>query len=214
MLDVHAPHGKLEGVKDFLLHLFTITVGLLIALGLEGCVERYHNNELRHEAETNLRQEVLDNRQKLADARPVMEREEKTLKIVMDFIAAKKAGKPYKLPDIDLGFSIRPLSDASWRTASATGALALMSYNEVQGYTGIYHVQEELMLQEHDTLNDYLQVQAYTVYGFDPDKVTATEAAVAEADVRRALAHLVAMEQIGASMTAIYDKALQQQQRK
>ena len=39
MLDVHPPHEKMHGFKDFLLHLLTITIGLLIALGLEGCVE-------------------------------------------------------------------------------------------------------------------------------------------------------------------------------
>jgi hypothetical protein len=39
MLDVHAPHEPIRGWKDFLLHLFTIMVGLLIALGLEGLVE-------------------------------------------------------------------------------------------------------------------------------------------------------------------------------
>ncbi len=43
MLDVHAPHSKIEGIKEFLLHLFTISVGLLIAVGIEGCVERYHH---------------------------------------------------------------------------------------------------------------------------------------------------------------------------
>ena len=35
-----APHEKIHGFKDFLVHLFTITIGLLIALGLEGCAER------------------------------------------------------------------------------------------------------------------------------------------------------------------------------
>ena len=39
MLDVHPPHEKMHGFKDFLLHLFTITIGLLIALGLEGYAE-------------------------------------------------------------------------------------------------------------------------------------------------------------------------------
>jgi hypothetical protein len=58
MLDVHAPHEKIHGIRDFLLHLFTITVGLLIALALEGCVERWHHRELRNEADANLRQEL------------------------------------------------------------------------------------------------------------------------------------------------------------
>jgi hypothetical protein len=30
MLDVHPPHEKIHGFKDFLLHLLTITIGLLI----------------------------------------------------------------------------------------------------------------------------------------------------------------------------------------
>lgn len=31
MLDVHPPHELVHGIRDFLLHLLTITVGLLIA---------------------------------------------------------------------------------------------------------------------------------------------------------------------------------------
>ena len=59
MLDVHPPHGKLHGVGDFFLHLFTITIGLLIALGLEAAVDRHHQHELREQAEANLRTELL-----------------------------------------------------------------------------------------------------------------------------------------------------------
>jgi hypothetical protein len=210
MLDVHAPHEKLEGVKDFALHIFTITVGLLIALGLEGCVERYQKAELRRQAETNLRLEITDNRKKLGEWQPVMQQEEKTLSLVLDFIAAKKAGKPFDLAGLNLGFSVRRLSDASWRTASATGALALLDYEDVQGYAGIYQVQDELMQLEHETLDDFLQVQSYAIHGFDPAKVSAEEAAGAEPDVRRALSHLEAMEQIGVGMATIYDRSLQQ----
>jgi hypothetical protein len=208
MLDVHAPNGRMESVKDFLLHVLTMTVGLFIALLLEGCVERYHKAEVRREAEANLRQEVVDNKRKLTEAQPVMKAEEKTLKIALDFLIAKEAGKPYTLPGIDLGFSIRSLSDASWRTASVTGALALMDYQEVQGYAGTYQLQEQLMQLQTETLNDFLQMQSYTVYGFDPDKVTPAYAAAAEVDVRRALSHLEAMEQIAAGMSAVYDRVL------
>ena len=35
MLDVHTPEHRIGGVRDFLLHILTITVGLLIALALE-----------------------------------------------------------------------------------------------------------------------------------------------------------------------------------
>ncbi len=58
MLDVHAPHGKVEGWKDFFVHLFTITIGLLIALGLEGCVEWQHHRHLAAESKDALRGEI------------------------------------------------------------------------------------------------------------------------------------------------------------
>jgi hypothetical protein len=38
MLDVHAPEHRIHGFRDFLVHLLTITVGLLIALSLEASV--------------------------------------------------------------------------------------------------------------------------------------------------------------------------------
>ena len=69
MLDVHPVHGKMAGFKDFLLHLFTITVGLLIALALEGWVERMHHHEIRDEADANLRQEIRDNAKEIEESR-------------------------------------------------------------------------------------------------------------------------------------------------
>ena len=50
MLDVHPPHKAIEGVGEFFLHLFTITVGLLIAVGIEAAVERHQHRELAAEA--------------------------------------------------------------------------------------------------------------------------------------------------------------------
>jgi hypothetical protein len=49
-LDVHAPHHRIEGWKDFLVHLLTISVGLLIAVGIEGCVELHREHKLVREA--------------------------------------------------------------------------------------------------------------------------------------------------------------------
>jgi hypothetical protein len=43
MLDVHAPHETIHTWKDFLIHLTTIVIGLLIAVGLEQTVEYFHH---------------------------------------------------------------------------------------------------------------------------------------------------------------------------
>jgi hypothetical protein len=37
MLDVHAPHKPMHQFKEILIHLLTITIGLLIATQIELC---------------------------------------------------------------------------------------------------------------------------------------------------------------------------------
>ncbi len=39
MPDVHAPHAAVRTWRDFFIHISTITIGLLIAIALEQCVE-------------------------------------------------------------------------------------------------------------------------------------------------------------------------------
>ena len=51
MLDVHPPHSPTHTWKDFLIHIATIVIGLLIAIGLEQTVEWFHHR--RQVAETH-----------------------------------------------------------------------------------------------------------------------------------------------------------------
>ena len=62
MLDVHAPHNDIHTWKSFFIHIATITIGLLIAIGLEQTVEYVHH---RHQAALmadKLRAESEENR--------------------------------------------------------------------------------------------------------------------------------------------------------
>ena len=113
MLDVHPPHGKLHGVGDFFLHLFTITVGLFIALALEAAVERHRQHELRDQADANLRTEIRANQKALGDLLPIIHDEQKTLIAVLTFVLARENNQPGDLGAINFGFTNSPLSDAS-----------------------------------------------------------------------------------------------------
>src|SRR5579864_5518062 len=61
MLDVHPAHHAASSWKEFFIHIATIVLGLLIAVGLEQTVEHFHHRrevsevreELRGERETN-----------------------------------------------------------------------------------------------------------------------------------------------------------------
>ena len=94
MLDVHPPHEKIHGFKDFLLHLLTITIGLLIALGLEGCVEHWKQRELTKDADTKLRQEIRDNAKEIALVHTANATEQANLKRIVDFLNARKKTRP------------------------------------------------------------------------------------------------------------------------
>jgi hypothetical protein len=176
MLDVHPPHEKMHGFKDFLLHLLTITIGLLIALGLEGYAERWRQRELKNDADTKLRQEIRD--------------------------------EPYDTHQIRLGFAMGDLKSASWKTAAATGALGFMEYDQVQLYSAVYQLQDKYSALQDQTMDEFLQLQSYLIYGFDPTKITPVDAGSAELDTRRVLAHLVAMDQVGTALASEYNAVL------
>lgn len=61
MLDIHAPHESIHTWKGFFVHLGTIVIGLLIAIGLEQSVESLHHHRQVREMEVKLRQESTDN---------------------------------------------------------------------------------------------------------------------------------------------------------
>jgi hypothetical protein len=208
MLDVHPPHSKIHSVGEFFLHLLTITVGLFIALILESAVERHHHNRQREQAESDLRQEIRSNNTQLAAAHMAVAREQANLVRAMAFLEGRRANKPYDIAGISLDFSIVPLSDASWRTASATGVLSYMDYDHVQLYAAAYHMQDEFADMEQESLDSFLQLHSYVVGNPGLTRMTSEEAAEAMVDVRHAYAHLDALEGISQTLGSDYKQAL------
>jgi hypothetical protein len=64
MLDVHPPHSPTHTWKDFFIHVGTICVGLLIAIGLEQTVESVHQHYELRETREALAREFEANRLK------------------------------------------------------------------------------------------------------------------------------------------------------
>jgi len=208
LLDVHPPHGATHSIKDFLLHILTITIGLFIALFLEGCVEKVHQHHLRDEADSNIQQEIRHNEKELKTTLDAAALEQKNLIEVLKFLQAKSEAKSYPIEDISLGFTTGNVSEANWRTATATGALGLMEYKRVEGFAVAYQVQDIFSRLEAETLDEFLNLQSYVAYGFDPDKLSPADARAAIPDVRKTLSHVVALQQVGAGLNHAYQDAL------
>lgn len=61
MLDVHPPHSSAHNWRDFFIHIATICIGLLIAIGLEQAVEALHHHHQRVRLEEDMRAEAEQN---------------------------------------------------------------------------------------------------------------------------------------------------------
>jgi hypothetical protein len=61
MLDVHPPHEAAHTWKAFFIHIATIVIGLLIAIGLEQTVEHFHQQHQARQLEESLDQESRKN---------------------------------------------------------------------------------------------------------------------------------------------------------
>ena len=211
MLDVHAPEHAPHTLRDFFLHIFTITIGLLIALGLEAGVEWQHHVHLRHEADENILSEIRDNQHELGEVLNHIPKERETLTYALAFLKAHAEGKPVDVHDVSLGMNLGTYRDASWQTASATGALGYMTYAHVKQYSAVYSLQAQFTQLQTETLGAFLQIQSYVMGGEDPNKFSPAIAEKARADVQKTLADLLAMEQIGQSLQKQYADALKEE---
>jgi len=155
VLEVHPPNEPVHGWRDFLIHLATITIGLLIALSLEGCVEFWHHRSLVHEAEASMQIEIEANARALQRALDDVRKEQDFLK--KDIAMMKKIIANPKVPnkeDMTVDFRIRTFADVSWKTSQSTGALSYMPYERAEKYASIYSAQNEIAEAEHQAIRD------------------------------------------------------------
>jgi hypothetical protein len=209
-LDVHAPHHPIMGWKDFLLHLLTISIGLLIAVGIEGCVELHREHKLVGEARATMREEIEYNTKQMKDAvvkldqqKAVMNKNIETLTRIQENPKDKGAQDA----QISADFSIVGLRETAWKTAQTTGALSFMPYAEAQRYSDVYGTQKDFLDQQDKILEDeaqFLGLMAKTNFGHKG--VTAEQASLALERFGVWNAHLLYLD-LMAKVAAMNDEA-------
>ncbi len=142
MLDVHPPHHSPHGWRDFIIHIATIVVGLLIAIGLEQTVEFFHHREQASHAREALAQEIEYNRN-------VARRDLYTLRMHEDYLFADlqviARARAHQLHPTDRIVTWHPafvFVEASWKTARESTATAYFATNELRRYDAAYSLQD------------------------------------------------------------------------
>ena len=215
VIDIHPPHQAAHSWRDIFVHLATITVGLFIALTLEGCVEWQHHRHLVHEARENIRSEMQDNQKELKGALDVIHKEQAEVKSDIEVLIKLKQNPEAHGLSVNLRFSNSGLANASWNTAHETGAFSFMGYPEVKKYAEVYDTQKLFADQTTRVTSAY--TNSFSVlYIFDVDK-TATKSVKNEdvtAAIQKVLAvqsELMVYDSIAKELDRQYNETLQRQ---
>jgi len=140
-MDVHPPHEPVHSWRDALIHIALMTVGLFIALMLEGVVEYVHHRELVNEARENIHRELEGNQKALQGDIASVARAQNNVKAAVATLRFLKNHRDARGQSIGFAWTIGNLSDAAWSTARDTGALGYMPYAEVQSDASVYQLQ-------------------------------------------------------------------------
>lgn len=141
-MEIHPPEHPLHTRRDFLIHMGTITLGLLIALGLEATVEYAHHRHQVKETRAALAEELEVNKKATLYAQWVVRRERyvytenlKTLRYVRAHPNTRLNDLPGAIywTALDIGFE-----RSAWETAKTTGITSYMRREEVAGTDELY----------------------------------------------------------------------------
>jgi hypothetical protein len=143
MLDVHPPHHAASTLRDFFIHIATIVIGLLIAIGLEQTVEHFHHRHQVADTREALEAEKKENihlfHDNVTEHIMTMGYLHNNLRI-FEYLRDHPGTPQDKLPGILYWpiFSNQPIESA-WSTAEHTDVLTLMPRAEVNDIAATYN---------------------------------------------------------------------------
>lgn len=150
-MEVHPPEHPIHTWRDFFIHIVTIVIGLLIAIGLEQSVEWLHHRHIVHVARENITREIEANEKLSQQNKTQVEMTKQLMDGNLHRVLELKHN-PHALEHSEMHFTFgwSSFADSAWRSARDTGALAYMPAEEVQNYAGVYSQQEIVNAQAVD----------------------------------------------------------------
>ena len=207
-MEVHPPHEAIHSVKEFMVHMLAITLGLLIALGLEATVEWLHHRSLVREARENIRQEISENQRNLAAELKSLPAEKTHLKTMLEVTANLQRTGASNTTTPEFQWTVTRLSDAAWNTAGTSGALAHMQYAEARRYSQIYMLQQMF----NGTMDKYVESRG-EMYAFlnrieRPEKPSVAAFESGEVAIEKGVILTEFLREIGTELEAAYSEYL------
>ena len=197
MLDVHAPHEELHTWKSFFIHLATIVIGLLIAVGLEQTVEYYHHRQQVAELRRSLTEERRINEAIFTSAcnefrryGPILLGSLQTLTYLRTHPGAPPSQWPGRFSFYML---ITRFQDSAWKTALQSAALGYMPRAEVRTYSDIYARLAEVSDESLAEFHAVIRAKSFMLQITDPSTFNSEQSVQAYARVSDAVTSLYLM---------------------
>ena len=205
MLEVHpAPHAA-HGWRDFFVHIATIVIGLLIALGLGQLAEGIHHRSEVREARDAIAQERVENQHEFAITTELFRRETKRLQTnlaVLQFLQQNPGAAPDSWPGaMNWHTNNTAFSSAAWEAAQHTGVTGRMSPAELRQFEQLYHQLGVVQASSADRLRAISAARRYTASDADPSRLTDTQLAN---EIELAEALLIAHYRFGNGMRNLH----------
>ena len=209
MLDVHPPHTPVHGWRDFLLHLATITIGLLIAISLEQTVEFFHHRHLVKEAHEQIRAEIEANEHKARMNMTSVQLDASNMKHNMELVHRSLADPHvFDHGEMHFNFAWSGFGSSAWRSARDTGALTFMPPAEVQLYSDLY-TQQQIVSDNAVAIFTRQSDIFASILAYDgPDKLPPADAHTLMIDCATAAVRLDTLTQFIKGLDTEYQDAL------
>ena len=143
MLEVHPAHHAASSWKEFSIHIATIVLGLLIAIGLEQTVAYFHHRREVAEVREELRGERQANKDSFTSETTHWRWETAELEnnlMVLAYLQKHPGTPDEKLPgSLVWSHGSSPNTQAAWDAAKNSGVTSLMPHEEVEQYDDTYN---------------------------------------------------------------------------
>ncbi len=162
-IELHTPQGAIRTAKEFANHIATVTIGILIALALDGLVQSLRNQRLLVQTRQEFRAELSDDQRRAhIELAGVLDANNKLKALVTDLPS---------LQESDPGLIVKRLLAVqnpgyflpanSWQTALSTGVLAHMPPDEVERYANVFYLIRAYADAQRDGLAAEDQAKAF-----------------------------------------------------
>ena len=148
MIEPHAPHHPVTTWKEVFIHIGVVTVGLLIAIGLEQTVEHFHHRHQVAEAHKALETERIINIRHFA---VLAEENDRAIPLiygnikVLHYLKQHPGAPRSQWPGDFHWYGIYPeFNDSAWKTVQSTPVLEYLPPSEVRHLKLLYTKLDEL----------------------------------------------------------------------